>query len=344
MDERKPVGHDCEYGRDRRALQLSPGALCMAIHEKDIKLLWGRAAGRCSYPGCPVKLSQDKLTATGAFPLGEHAHIVSEETGGPRGHSPLTADERNSYFNLILLCPNHHTIVDKDIDGHPADCLHIFKAKHELWVEQTLNPSATVAASDLAYTALIDAVVDSADLDNWNNWTSWAMRQPPIWSADSVDKVTALRQQVFRAIWPGTLPELERAITTFASALYIAANVALKHADLEGPNYQGTRFYKIREWDQERYDRLFAEYEEWIDDCGSSMIDACCGANWFADVVRRDVNPAFYIAAGRFTLTLGPTDATFRNTTRMPTFSEPEKEVLPDRLLTVEGNMGLRLP
>jgi hypothetical protein len=51
-------------------------------------------------------------TKTGV--LGQEAHIVSEEDGGPRGDAAMPMDERNAYPNLLLLCPTHHVLVDKD--------------------------------------------------------------------------------------------------------------------------------------------------------------------------------------------------------------------------------------
>lgn len=59
------------------------------ISSKDLKLLWGRAAGRCSI--CRIELSQEKQFATEIFPIGEHAHIVAEQEKGPRGESILTS-------------------------------------------------------------------------------------------------------------------------------------------------------------------------------------------------------------------------------------------------------------
>ncbi|MEK7850262.1 MAG: HNH endonuclease signature motif containing protein, partial [Deltaproteobacteria bacterium] len=113
----------------------------MATKEKDIKLLWGRAANRCSFPDCRIKLSQDKKMATESFPIGEQAHIVGKEEGSSRSYSILSVSERDSYHNLILLCPNHHTLVDKNPQDYPIEKLHMIKAQHEYWVESTLSES-----------------------------------------------------------------------------------------------------------------------------------------------------------------------------------------------------------
>lgn len=109
----------------------------MGITQKDIKLLWGRAASRCSI--CKKELTQDTQPANTSFLVGEQAHIVAEKTNGPRGDSILPIEERNSYHNLILLCANHHKIIDGDEGKFPIERLHFIKSSHELWVQDTLE-------------------------------------------------------------------------------------------------------------------------------------------------------------------------------------------------------------
>jgi hypothetical protein len=109
----------------------------MGISQQDIKLLWGRSGNRCAI--CTTELSQDSKNATVASPLGEQAHIVGEKPDVPRGTSILTEQERNSYHNIVLLCPNHHTEIDKNIPDWPVEKLHMKKQKHELWVQRSLS-------------------------------------------------------------------------------------------------------------------------------------------------------------------------------------------------------------
>lgn len=109
----------------------------MAIKEPDVKLLWGRSGNRCAI--CRIELSLDAERSSASFPLGEQAHIVAREPKGPRGQSSLRPEERNSYHNLILLCPTHHTIIDKAEVDYTVDKLHNIKARHELWVSTTLS-------------------------------------------------------------------------------------------------------------------------------------------------------------------------------------------------------------
>src|SRR5690349_6102695 len=101
----------------------------MAISERDLKVLWGRAAGRCSI--CKIRVTEDKQAVSDAFPFGEHAHIIAENLNGPRGDVNLPDAVRNSYLNLILLCPNCHTKIDKAPEDYPVENLHHLKSIHE---------------------------------------------------------------------------------------------------------------------------------------------------------------------------------------------------------------------
>jgi len=101
--------------------------------EKDIKVLWGRAANRCA--NCRIE-----LTLTGsATTIGEMAHIVGRSVDGPRGDSQLPLTERDRYDNLILLCPTHHREIDKDAASWSVDRLLQLKEQHEAWVTGQLD-------------------------------------------------------------------------------------------------------------------------------------------------------------------------------------------------------------
>ncbi|URT70940.1 HNH endonuclease [Cytobacillus firmus] len=115
----------------------------MSIGEKDIKKLWGLAAGRCSFPTCGVDcipyLDEDSPTI-----IGEMAHIIAKKPGGPRG---VPGGGKDSYENLILLCPTHHTIIDKAPAGvYPVELIKEWKRKHE---EKVNNFMCTIRYSSI---------------------------------------------------------------------------------------------------------------------------------------------------------------------------------------------------
>lgn len=293
----------------------------MSISEKDLKLLWGRAAGRCSFPGCQLKLTQDKELASGSFPLGEQAHIVGENKNAARGKSPLTTKERDSYFNRILLCPTHHTIIDKNPEDYPIEKLHIMKAQHELWVEEKFSESKDFreTAQDMIYADLIDAVVAACQLDNWDKWASRALSTNMNWDEDAHKRLFEFYNKILGAVWPKALPELECALKKLTYEIYEAIQTFVEHcksSETRDGILVEERFYKSRGWieDHNEYQQLFKEYDAWQNKCKNHVIEATKAVNWLADVVRRDINPLFFATKGKFFVIMGPYDVlTFRS-------------------------------
>lgn len=118
----------------------------MAIAEKDIKMLWGRAAGHCSAPKCPASLLP-LLAKSGDVVLGEMAHLIGRRPGAARSNPVVGADD--GYDNLILLCPNHHTIVDKAEADYPPALLKQWKADWEVEVTTRLMKRVSARGGDM---------------------------------------------------------------------------------------------------------------------------------------------------------------------------------------------------
>lgn len=110
----------------------------VAISSQAKLIVWTKAAGRCSFPDCRLQLVLD-IEPTGGLPVGEIAHIVAEKPDGPRGSHQLASEYRSQPPNLLLLCPNHHTEIDKAPSTYTIERLREFKRRHENWVRQTLN-------------------------------------------------------------------------------------------------------------------------------------------------------------------------------------------------------------
>jgi hypothetical protein len=93
-----------------------------AISLKTVKHLWASSANRCCHPGC----AQEMVTDSGQV-VGEICHITASRPKGPRYDPKLTAEERDAFANLILLCPTHHKIVDADPVRYTSDLLRDLK-------------------------------------------------------------------------------------------------------------------------------------------------------------------------------------------------------------------------
>ncbi|KTB48080.1 HNH endonuclease [Dehalogenimonas alkenigignens] len=284
----------------------------MTISTQDIKLLWGRAAQRCAFPDCQRVLSENKKTAHEGFPLGEMAHIVGESENAPRGDSNLSLVDRDSYFNLILLCPTHHTLIDKNVNDYTIEKLHLLKDQHEYWVERSLvgKKDTLETAQAVIYGNLIDSVVEACQLDTWDTWASRAAALTIRWDKDAHDRLFRFKNKIIGAIWPKTLPELECTIKMVTYELYEAVQTFALHCKPSTTKIEymvEDVFYKTQGWlPQKEYDELFEEYKCWHTKCENHIIEATKAINWLADVVRRDINPLFYATKGKFFLILGP--------------------------------------
>lgn len=70
---------------------------------------------------------------------GEIAHIAGENPTAARYDGSMSDEERREYANLIYLCGDHHTQVDRQEKTFPIGRLREFKAKHERHVFERLR-------------------------------------------------------------------------------------------------------------------------------------------------------------------------------------------------------------
>lgn len=108
------------------------------MKQQDIKMLWGRSGNRCAFPRCPTELAKEGSTSKNTI-VGQMAHIKGEKLGSPRYDPDMDEELRDSYKNRILLCPTHHTIIDKDEDLYTVEKLLEMKSDHEKWVSKNLR-------------------------------------------------------------------------------------------------------------------------------------------------------------------------------------------------------------
>lgn len=88
--------------------------------------LFAESAGYCQNPACTQALFVETAKGSSAH-FAEIAHIFAASDTGPRANPGLTEQERGAYENLILLCANCHTIVDKVPDDYPDSLMRQWK-------------------------------------------------------------------------------------------------------------------------------------------------------------------------------------------------------------------------
>jgi hypothetical protein len=90
--------------------------------------LFADSGGYCQNPKCSNRLFVD--TGTKNIHVAEMAHIIAASDDGPRADAKVSAVDKGSYDNLILLCANCHTTIDKAAKDFPDAMVSDWKCKH----------------------------------------------------------------------------------------------------------------------------------------------------------------------------------------------------------------------
>lgn len=110
----------------------------MAISPSDLKALLQKSGNRCAFPGCPVTLTIQESDDSTVI-LSNVAHIVAQREDGPRGKFALPLDRRDEESNLMLLCPEHHKIIDSKPQLYSVERLRGMKEDHERLVQTAIG-------------------------------------------------------------------------------------------------------------------------------------------------------------------------------------------------------------
>jgi len=116
-----------------------PEARGRRVKDKTVLRLVAAAGGWCEKPDCPTGFLWHELPTGDAVRLAEVAHIVAASDDGPRGDDAVATEELVEFDNLILLCPNCHTIVDRAPEAFPVERMRQWKSEHETRLRSMLG-------------------------------------------------------------------------------------------------------------------------------------------------------------------------------------------------------------
>lgn len=112
-----------------------------------------RSGGVCAFPKCERHLTYAAELGNDTY-VGEAAHISGEKLKAARFDDLMTDEERDNVRNLIYMCPEHHTIIDKVEADWPGSKLLALKGTHEAQVRQAMED----AFAEVAFPELQNAV------------------------------------------------------------------------------------------------------------------------------------------------------------------------------------------
>ena len=115
--------------------------------------LWAVSGGRCEI--CNRLLYQDLVLGfDGNF--GEMAHIHAVSEGGPRHKIGMTKEEKNNIDNLMLLCEEHHHLIDTNPENFGEGLLIQKKASHEKRIREVTEIPSEQTCRIVTYFSNID--------------------------------------------------------------------------------------------------------------------------------------------------------------------------------------------
>ena len=109
------------------------------ITEVNKKILGWRCGNRCAMPDCRKELIIDGTENDPDSIIGEIAHIKGEKPNSARYYPDMDDVKRNSHQNLIILCRDHHKMIDDQPNTYNVQKLLMIKEQHENWIKDSIT-------------------------------------------------------------------------------------------------------------------------------------------------------------------------------------------------------------
>jgi hypothetical protein len=266
--------------------------------------VWSESGAMCAFADCRHRLVMIDSQRDAYSLVGQVAHIVAEKQGGPRGNSPLRADQRNDFPNLILLCLPHHKLVDDNPETYSVEMLAEMKFDHESWHRAVTNPEKLAEErDDLLWSDVVEAWALNEVVQDWRSSTS-----PLLWhglrvQSDVLPRMRALGSLLVTRNYPNSRPQLRRAFLNFSHVLndlQMACSLILTTFD-GGLEYVPDH---KRRWlaTQELYQDSLAE-SSWIEDMVADLVlELTRSGNWILREFRQAVDPTIMSEMGLFSV------------------------------------------
>ena len=114
------------------------------------------SGNECAEPNCCKKL----IAEDGESIISKICHIEAASAKGPRWNKDSNDDARRDFSNLILLCDEHHTIIDNKSNElkYPVSLLKKWKKEHEGKIFKLLSGNNVLVKSPSALNVVISVV------------------------------------------------------------------------------------------------------------------------------------------------------------------------------------------
>lgn len=282
----------------------------MGITSKTRKMLWGKSGNRCAMPDCKKELVVNISEINNHSIIGEECHIIAQSPDGPRGNKNFDINKIDDYDNLILMCGDHHTIIDdkSNLALFTVEKLQNMKKEHENWVFSKFTfEDKKKLEDDLFYSEYIDNWVKFIYLNHWRNWTYYLLSTdcPSLYSEVN-NSLEQLNEYNFTRFWPQRYTELENAFYTFNLIVKDFMFIFHRHS-IKSNNIYNTEKFHRKKWhnDQRIYNKLYEEYEFHVLLVQDLVLELTRSVNYICDLIRRYIDPTFRLIEGKVIVQTG---------------------------------------
>lgn len=138
------------------------------------------SGNECAEPSCNKKL----IAEDGHSTISKICHIEAASEGGPRYNKNSNEEYRRSFENLILLCDEHHTMIDNKINEnlYPVSLLKKWKIDHEAKVLKLISQTNILVKNPSALNIVIGFI-------GKNIFENFASTEPQ-YAPDTADKIS----------------------------------------------------------------------------------------------------------------------------------------------------------
>lgn len=126
--------------------------------------LWAISAGRCQL--CNKIVYTDSTFGKDGN-LGQLAHIHAVGKRGPRHWEEMETEELNNTSNLMLMCQEHHKMIDDNPELFPAEYLRKMKQEHESRIVKVTGIDSLKTCKMVSYCTRIE---DNEIISNENDF------------------------------------------------------------------------------------------------------------------------------------------------------------------------------
>lgn len=178
-----------------------------SISESVRMKLWAVSGGRCEL--CNRLLYQDLVYGhDGNF--GEMAHIHAVSEGGPRHKFGMTSEEKNCIDNLMLLCEEHHHMIDNSPEEFQDGFLLQKKREHEARIRSVTEIPPEQTCRRITYFSNIDHYEDFSSERLLNQAILFSGKVPMQEPVISLSEDSHVRYEPTKAMFQMKEQDLER--------------------------------------------------------------------------------------------------------------------------------------